>query len=237
MLIGPLAAHADCTHSLRVHVSRVTAPVYRQELKWLQQVLAEAGCRVSLQEEEVASFGRILHSLEEGKHDFAIGLSSTPERESRFYMSTPYTRDNLSVYVSTSNTALAQFSTLDDLTKSKNALLIPLHGWYGETFDQFRTQHQLSAQVLTYQNDPDGLRLALNNPETILLMSDRLFDALIEHDARQKMRKLNPPLFSDPLHIAFSRRSLNADEFRYINDAIVTAIKNGNTPDKRFLPR
>ncbi len=225
-------AQADCSHTLRVHTSKVSASVYYRDLRWLQHVLAGVGCRVSNDEEEVASFGRILRSLEDGKHDFALGLSRTPEREALFYFSPAYTRDNLRVYVSRNNTQAPSTLTLEALSNYKNALLIPLHGWYGDAFEQFRQRHQLSAQVLTYQNDPDGVRLAVNNPDILLIMSERIFESFATKEAKEQLRKLEPALFSDPLHIAFSRKSISAEEFAYLNAAIEAALKSGNTPEK-----
>jgi len=227
-----LPAAADCSGGLRVHTSRVTASVYRRDLRWLQQVFAGVGCKVVVQDEEIASFGRILRSLEEGKHDFALGLSRTPEREAQFYFSPAYTRDNLRVYVSRSNHNMPATVTINELSNYKNSLVIPLYGWYGDAFENFRSQHQLSAQVLTYQNDPDGLRLALNNSDALLIMSERVFESLADKTAHEQLRNLEPALFSDPLHITFSRQSLNDETFNHLNGAIEQALKAGNTPEK-----
>lgn len=236
LMVIPHWAWADCSHTLRVHTSKVTANVYYRDLRWLQHVLTTVGCRVASQEEDVSSLGRILRSLEEGKHDFILGLSRTPERETQFYFSPAYTHDKLRVYASRGNVQLPTPLSLESLAAYKHSLLIPLHGWYGEAFEQFRQKNQLSAQVLTYQNDLDGLRLAINNADALLIISERVFESFATSEARTQLRQLEPALFSDPLHIAFSRKSISAEEFQYLNEAIETALKNGVVPEKFQSP-
>lgn len=224
-----MAADA-CSRPMRIHTSVISPQVYWRDINWLRYVLEQNACELTVLHEDVSSISRLLRSLELGKHDLATGLSITTERMKFLHFSAAYTADRLRLYAHKTNQSLPQTISLTQLYVDKTTIVLPMHGWFGSEFDDFRRRYLDTPGIITYQNDADGLRIVRQQTAAVLVMSERVFISL-DSPEQTKLVTRGPELFSDPLHIAFSRRSVSVADVGHIDRAITAMLARGVTPE------
>lgn len=226
ILLFPLSViAADCSRTLRLNADRETLmPSEQQELDWLSRVLQQNGCTLNVIRSAAATTRRRLNDLRDGHADVWFGCSKTPERERYLHFSEAYYVDEVRRYVRIGEQTRFANSDLTQLLQQDVRIVGPLTGWYGETFERFRAQHQQDKRLFFYRHHVrEGLQLLLRHRADLLITTKRQMSG-VDPELATQFGTIEPALLSDPLYIVFSKKTVSVVDFHHLNAAISAAL-------------
>lgn len=212
-LFWSLSAQAVCTREFKTMSREVP-----QDTAWVQQVFAEAGCRLVVLPQAERILDRIW-SMKIGEIDFISAATPLPDRLEFARFSIPYTHERVMVVA---HRAVAETSTLArmaDLVRSNRQVIGPHFGYYGPDWPEVKAQLQREDRFRAYKSWPSARGMLLRKPESLLLVVEDAANDIVKNSPLPLMI-LPQPMFEAEIVFMFSRKTVSAEEVELINAAI-----------------
>ncbi|HEX4911497.1 MAG TPA: transporter substrate-binding domain-containing protein [Permianibacter sp.] len=225
VLLWAVGAQAVCTREFKTMSREVP-----QDTAWVQQVFAEAGCRLIVLPQAERILDRIW-SMKIGEIDFISAATPLPERLEFARFSIPYTRERVVVVAHQAVAAESRLQRMVDLISSQRPVIGPHFGYYGPDWPAIKAQLQQADRFRAYKSWPSARGMLLRKPESLLLVVEDAANDIVRN-APLPLTILPTPLFESDVVFMFSRKTVSADDVELINAAIrrIQARQSARTP-------
>jgi len=195
------------------------------DIAQMRAIAEDAGCAVQF---ERLPWARLLRQLEAGGMDIALAAAKSPERRAYAHFTAPYRHERVGVMVRAGDDAIRRHSTLKAILDAGRVVGVWRDYHYGPRVDELRDREAYAEQFSVMSNSRELLRqLARGRLDAVLgdTHADRataqrtgLADQVTAHGMT---------VFTSPLHLMLSRRSVTARTRERLNAAIARLQERG----------
>ena len=225
-LLGLMCLIAPVEAACQREFKTMTREVERDSA-WVQQVFAEAGCRLVILPQAERILDRIW-SMKIGEIDFISAATPLPDRLEFAYFSIPYAQERVVVVAHQAVAEVTHIERMADLISSKRPVIGPHFGYYGPDWDGVKAQLQQAERFRAYKSWPSARGMLLRKPESLLLVVDDAATGIVNGSPLPLMI-LPATLFQADIVFMFSRKTVSADDVELINAAIQRLLARGVT--------
>ena len=210
-LIAPV--DAACQREFKTMTREV-----ERDSAWVQQVFAEAGCRLVMLPQAERILDRIW-SMKIGEIDFISAATPLPDRLEFARFSIPYAQERVVVVAHQAVAEATRIERMADLIDSQRPVIGPHFGYYGPDWDGVKQQLQQAERFRAYKSWPSARGMLLRKPESLLIVVDDAAADIVA-DSPLPLVILPASLFESDIVFMFSRKTVSADDVELINAAI-----------------
>lgn len=218
-------AQAECSKTLTISSSDYAPYVYRDKAgKWtgldvelMQAIFKEADCRYKFAPLVAPKY--MVERVSTGKTDILLAASDSQERRAANTFGIAYRQEVIGFFaLSKRMEAYRDIKTLKDLLARKEPLLLPNAGWFGEDYANALPAIRADNRFIEFTYFDQGVRM-LAAGRAAFIMSDMAAITYAAKLEKVAVEALPFAVHSAPVHMMFSKRSVNQHDIDELNAA------------------
>jgi polar amino acid transport system substrate-binding protein len=232
-----VAAHAECSRTLRYHVSDWQPYAFKTpiaegrgiDVDILMAVAAKAGCKV----EVLTEFpGARTHAMfQRGEIDVFTGYSFAEDRREFARFTRPYRFEVLGVFTMRKDLKPEAVTSFADVLDKQYHLVAPLSGYYGEAYANAEPELLQRKKLSKVEGPERALRMLAANRGDLVLNDAYVLQYTAKQLKLGPLQKMALEPSRDRIHIGLSKASTTEQDHRAIDQAVDALLRNG-TIDK-----
>ncbi len=190
----------------------------------ISEHLSAVGCPVKLIERPSK---RALKELKLGRIDMVAAASFTDERNQYGRFSIAYRPEKIVLFFRRGEARRYPLSNFSDVITNKLKIATGLGGWYGEEYGKLKKVPKFRKNLILTNDVGNRFRMLIRERTDVVI--EDLFSGienLRKQNALGRAEVHNYALYSDNVHLLFSRKTVTENDIIQINKALMTMIKS-----------